>query len=76
MSDLGLSNEEVEWLTGLKRPSHQRRWLTKNGIRYFERSDGSNFVPRKQPALEGSEDGGTRSRRAEPNLEGLAHGKG
>ncbi|MCH8530324.1 MAG: DUF4224 domain-containing protein [Saccharospirillum sp.] len=43
MIDL-LSQDEVEELTGYKRPEDQRRCLDRHGIHYVERKDGKLSV--------------------------------
>jgi hypothetical protein len=61
-----LSAEQVADLTGRTQPAAQRRWLTRNGVRFFVRADGRPAVPADQ-----LQPPGTR-RPAGPNLEALA----
>lgn len=42
-----LSKAELEDLTGLVQPAAQIRWLRKNGIDHYVRSDGKPRVPRE-----------------------------
>ena len=39
-----LKAEDLTELTGYVRPSAQRRWLTRNGIRFWVRADGKLAV--------------------------------
>jgi hypothetical protein len=58
-----LSPDEVRDLTGCVQPAAQRRWLARNGLRFFVRADGRPSVPKDQI---------TPDRPAGPNLEALA----
>lgn len=40
-----LSPADVEALTGRKQPAAQRRWLARNGVRFYVRADGRPAVP-------------------------------
>jgi hypothetical protein len=46
-----LTAEQVAELTGRKQPAAQRRWLDRNGVRYFVRADGRPAV--READLEG-----------------------
>ena len=41
-----LSRTDIEQLTGYRRPSRQKLWLRKNGLRFFVAADGYPRVPR------------------------------
>jgi hypothetical protein len=43
-----LSDADVATLTGRKQPAAQRRWLARNGLRFFVRADGRPAVPADQ----------------------------
>jgi hypothetical protein len=60
-----LSPADIEALTGRKQPAAQRRWLDRNGVRYFVRADG-------RPAVrEADLDGDRPPRPSGPNLAAL-----
>ena len=46
MSDLLLTQAEVEALTGYKLPAYQVKWLRTNGIAHYVRRDGRPSVLR------------------------------
>jgi len=39
-----LSREDLQWLTGYKRPADQRKWLVKSGYRFEVNADGVPVV--------------------------------
>lgn len=65
MSDIALSREEIENLSGYQRPSKQIAWLRKHGIRFMVAADGYPRVLRRE--VESAENQPLRT----PNLEAL-----
>ena len=59
-----LTPDELEQLTGYKKPKLQRDWLLKNGYRFDVRVDGRASVLASQVA---ARQGAVKERRAEPN---------
>lgn len=41
-----LTRDEIEQLTGYRRPTRQISWLRRNGLRFFVGADGYPRVPR------------------------------
>lgn len=65
-----LSKEELEQLTGYKKPSLQRRWLVNNGYGFDVRADGRAAVLKEQ--VHQQQSNGERKRRVSgPNLDAL-----
>lgn len=64
-----LQPEDIEALTGYKKPKLQRRWLLDHGYRFDVRADGRPAVLISQ--VEAKLQGGRRERTAEPNWAAL-----
>ena len=65
-----LADEQLKPLTGYKRPSEQRRWLSDHGWAFEVRADGKNRVLTEEARAK-MLTRKTTSRSAEPNLEAL-----
>lgn len=64
-----LTADEIEALTGYKKPKLQRRWLLDNGYRFEVRADGRPAV--LASAVTARLDARARKPAAEPNWEAL-----
>ena len=69
-STIFLSGEDLESLTGYKRPGDQRRWLDKHGWAFEVRADGKNRILTEE-ARTRMLTGNPRHRATEPNLDAL-----
>ncbi|WP_096978861.1 DUF4224 domain-containing protein [Escherichia coli] len=47
MSSIFLTEDEVQMLTGFKYASHQREWLTQNGLPFYTNRCGKPIVNRE-----------------------------
>lgn len=65
-----LSSDELEELTGYKRPSDQRRWFSHRGWAFEVRGDGTNCVLVEEARIRMLSSKPQR-RATEPNLETL-----
>jgi hypothetical protein len=63
-----LTPNELEQLTGYRKPKLQRDWLVKNGYRFDVRVDGRASVLASQVA---ARQGGARESKATPNWDAL-----
>ncbi len=73
-STIFLSGEDLESLTGYKRPGDQRRWLAKHGWAFEVRADGKNRVLTEEARdrmLTGSSSQRSTRRSSEPDLAAL-----
>jgi hypothetical protein len=65
-----LTEQDMESLTGYKRPGDQRRWLSKHGWAFEVRADGKNRVLAEE-ARNRMLTASSKPRATEPNLSAL-----